>query len=333
MRVMKKSNRPRGENLNDPARKRTSCHRCANVRKDVIACSSGDCNYVYCKKCKEKVTAEFGAEAFENGCPRCKGLCCCFNKSYNCTHIWHCYKKCPTTFGAREMPKKRKVGSVEYFPPPKSLAHPTTGLTQVTPEQFICHPTSDSYSSSTTSASVFASSSICSFGSISPRENMLATPSSVGQLLLVAGALEDEVRSCEGETEVFMTAASFSPAVSHVEESQFSPSPRGSSHHGAVTPAGHHSSSLAAATDDNPFDHVLTYSTVAAQSQNISSEYPFQTPDGAHPSSMIGHSFTGVQGEAGRTITADLSPIDITGLTWTSDNDAQDDGEVRTKSR
>ena len=114
---------PRGENLNDPSRQRKSCHRCGNVRKEVPRCSSPvGCMYLYCNNCRKKVIEELSPSAFENGCPRCKGLCCCFDKSLECTKKNHCYKKCPTTFGRRELPKKRKQTE-----PPRSLQLPFNG--------------------------------------------------------------------------------------------------------------------------------------------------------------------------------------------------------------
>ena len=40
---------------------------------------------------------EYGADAFEGGCPACKGFCCCNDARDTkcCPRIHHCYKKCP----------------------------------------------------------------------------------------------------------------------------------------------------------------------------------------------------------------------------------------------
>ena len=103
----------------DPTRPRKSCHRCGNVRKVMAKCSGG-CVFLYCASCKKKLIEEFGEAAFHDGCPRCKGLCCCFNKSMDCPYKNHCYKKCPTTFGKREMPKNKSVPKPPSLPPPFS---------------------------------------------------------------------------------------------------------------------------------------------------------------------------------------------------------------------
>ena len=39
---------------------------------------------------------EYGADVFIDGCPVCKKLCCCSNKSSHCDRGNHCYRKCPT---------------------------------------------------------------------------------------------------------------------------------------------------------------------------------------------------------------------------------------------
>eukprot|EP01040_Poterioochromonas_malhamensis_P011474 gene11475-12509_t len=46
---------------------------------------------------RDKLRLEYGPEVFSNGCPVCKDLCCCSNKSVNCTRKFHCYRKCPAT--------------------------------------------------------------------------------------------------------------------------------------------------------------------------------------------------------------------------------------------
>lgn len=40
---------------------------------------------------------EHGQNIFINGCPVCKLVCCCADKSSSCTRMHHCYKKCPRT--------------------------------------------------------------------------------------------------------------------------------------------------------------------------------------------------------------------------------------------
>ena len=116
----------------DPTRPRKSCHRCGNVRKVMNSCSGG-CVFLYCASCKRKLTEEFGEAAFRDGCPRCKGICCCFNKSLECPHQNHCYKKCPTTFGKREMPKNMGVPRPPSLPPPfvANVGSPTYQLATI----------------------------------------------------------------------------------------------------------------------------------------------------------------------------------------------------------
>lgn len=38
-----------------------------------------------------------GGDVFENGCPVCKFLCCCGDKTLYCQQKYHCYKKCPVS--------------------------------------------------------------------------------------------------------------------------------------------------------------------------------------------------------------------------------------------
>jgi len=75
--------------------RRVACHHCGNVRKDFLQCS--DCPQVFCRNCAEKVAAEHGIDVFTQGCPVCKKLCCCAAKSVNCSHVNHCYRKCPAS--------------------------------------------------------------------------------------------------------------------------------------------------------------------------------------------------------------------------------------------
>lgn len=79
---------------------RVSCHRCGNIRKRRQQCSAPSCPHTYCGRCSEKMKEEFGADVFVNGCPVCKDLCCCSNKTVSCNRHNHCYRKCPYTKSA-----------------------------------------------------------------------------------------------------------------------------------------------------------------------------------------------------------------------------------------
>eukprot|EP01041_Mallomonas_annulata_P008057 gene8057-16515_t len=72
-----------------PVQHRASCHRCGNIRRNNIFCSH--CPYIYCARCSYKMIEEYGQDIFVDGCPVCKQLCCCANKSRNCK------RQCPTT--------------------------------------------------------------------------------------------------------------------------------------------------------------------------------------------------------------------------------------------
>lgn len=85
---------------------RRACHRCGNLRTNMKLCPQPLCPHVYCHRCIEKVIELFGAEMFENGCPVCKKLCCCGNKSPFCSSTFHCYRKCPVS---RAESQKRAV--------------------------------------------------------------------------------------------------------------------------------------------------------------------------------------------------------------------------------
>jgi hypothetical protein len=43
------------------------------------------------------LVSELGDGVFKDGCPVCKELCCCSNKSVTCERKHHCYRKCPAT--------------------------------------------------------------------------------------------------------------------------------------------------------------------------------------------------------------------------------------------
>ena len=40
---------------------------------------------------------DYGNNIFEMGCPVCKEVCCCSNKTLNCERKNHCYRKCPAS--------------------------------------------------------------------------------------------------------------------------------------------------------------------------------------------------------------------------------------------
>ncbi|KAJ1435080.1 hypothetical protein B484DRAFT_417269 [Ochromonadaceae sp. CCMP2298] len=75
------------------AEHRASCHRCGNIRKNVIRCNH--CPHVWCEKCGDKMKSEHGADIFTSGCP-----------------LFHCYKKCPSARkkGPESSPTKQRGG-------------------------------------------------------------------------------------------------------------------------------------------------------------------------------------------------------------------------------
>jgi hypothetical protein len=87
---------------------RVSCHRCGNIRKKKVVCVKISCPHIFCGRCSDKMKEEYGREIFVGGCPVCKDLCCCTNKSVYCNRINHCYRKCPATKTARTPSNKRE---------------------------------------------------------------------------------------------------------------------------------------------------------------------------------------------------------------------------------
>lgn len=64
---------------------------------------------------------EHGMDVFNEGCPVCKDLCCCGkNRSMQCTHKYHCYKKCPLT-------KRNRPGQADQYSPPTPMMMPNSG--------------------------------------------------------------------------------------------------------------------------------------------------------------------------------------------------------------
>ena len=85
---------------------RVSCHRCGNIRKKKLCCPRHDCPHIFCgryaalltcaqarhslftyilpHRCADKLRIEHGEDVFLGGCPVCKELCCCSNKTIYC---------------------------------------------------------------------------------------------------------------------------------------------------------------------------------------------------------------------------------------------------------
>lgn len=73
----------------------TTCHLCGNLRSGCFKCPK--CPKVFCTCCTEKKLYEHGEASFTDGCPGCRGFCCCSQKSTGCSNLFHCYRKCPLT--------------------------------------------------------------------------------------------------------------------------------------------------------------------------------------------------------------------------------------------
>lgn len=99
-----------------PPDHRVSCHRCGNIRKKKLVCVKSSCPHIFCGRCSDKMKEEHGREVFIGGCPVCKELCCCTNKTVYCNRINHCYRKCPATKTSRTPSSKRERDSAEDFP-------------------------------------------------------------------------------------------------------------------------------------------------------------------------------------------------------------------------
>ena len=54
--------------------KRSACHRCGNVRKNQLECTS--CPQVYCKNCTDMMIEEHGDDVYTDGCTKFKKKCC-----------------------------------------------------------------------------------------------------------------------------------------------------------------------------------------------------------------------------------------------------------------
>jgi len=110
---------------------RVSCHRCGNIRKNKTICTNpSGCPHIFCGRCTAKMKEEYGDEAFFRGCPVCRGLCCCSNKTTQCSRKNHCYRKCPATkttrLPSRNAIKKRSAAAaLDCLADLASVAHDT----------------------------------------------------------------------------------------------------------------------------------------------------------------------------------------------------------------
>ena len=78
------SSSSKGPKIRDSEYHRVSCHRCGNIRKKKIVCSVVNCPHIFCGRCSDKYMDEYGSDVFDGGCPVCKELCCCSNKTMYC---------------------------------------------------------------------------------------------------------------------------------------------------------------------------------------------------------------------------------------------------------
>jgi hypothetical protein len=79
-----------------------------------------------------KMKTQHGRTIFSSGsCPVCANICCCSNKSKNCSNKHHCYRKCPVS---RESCAKNPYESKHEHLREKSedVSENTTRLTQFT---------------------------------------------------------------------------------------------------------------------------------------------------------------------------------------------------------
>lgn len=70
---------------------------------------------------------EYGPTVFKEGCPVCLELCCCSNKSYLCSRVNHCYRKCPASkakCGGGNEDKTIKLQAGFAVPPGKLVPPP-----------------------------------------------------------------------------------------------------------------------------------------------------------------------------------------------------------------
>ena len=81
---------------------------------------------------------EHGQNVFDDGCPVCKELCCCANKTINCDRTNHCYRKCPASKHSHKQGNGRQTnGGVMNG----GAKHPMPSWNYVgIPHQFIPNP-------------------------------------------------------------------------------------------------------------------------------------------------------------------------------------------------
>ena len=78
-------------------KRRSSCHRCGNMRRNPMHCINHTCPQIFCRKCSTRLIEIYGTAIFQQGCPVCMQVCCCSNKSRLCNRPFHCYRKCPAS--------------------------------------------------------------------------------------------------------------------------------------------------------------------------------------------------------------------------------------------
>ena len=78
-------------------KRRSSCHRCGNMRRNPMHCINQHCPQIFCRKCSTRLIEIYGTAIFQKGCPVCMQVCCCSNKSRACNRPFHCYRKCPAS--------------------------------------------------------------------------------------------------------------------------------------------------------------------------------------------------------------------------------------------
>ena len=90
------------------------------------------CPHIFCGRCADKMRSEHGADAFLQGCPVCREICCCINKTVYCNRKNHCYRKCPASKTADPVAK------------PQLWDYDTSGVTKQPNDTIILEPNRDS---------------------------------------------------------------------------------------------------------------------------------------------------------------------------------------------
>lgn len=102
--------------------RRVACHHCGNIRKNQVKCVL--CPQLYCKNCAEKIKLEHGIQVFADGCPVCKKMCCCADKTPYCARKHHCYRKCPVSKSGVSTSSVHTVSPPNGLVESKFAAHP-----------------------------------------------------------------------------------------------------------------------------------------------------------------------------------------------------------------